>query len=130
MVAPLTDLTRGESLQRIVWTEEAETAFERIKRALISPSIPDYRLPYKIYTDASLLAGAAVLTQVINGEEKVIAYHSAKFSPTQQNYSATERECLAVMTGVEKFRPFIDGVEFTVVTDHASLKWLQNLRAN
>lgn len=29
---------------------------------------------------------------------------------------------------IEKFRPYIDGVQFTVVTDHASLKWLQNLK--
>lgn len=83
---------------------------------------PDYNLPFKIYTDASLVADAAVLTQIQDGEEKVIAYHSAKFTPTQQNYSATERECLAVLTGVEKFCPFIDGVEFIVVTDQASLK--------
>lgn len=91
-------------------------------------SSPDYSLPYTIYTDASMVAGAAVLTQIQNGEEKVIAYHSAKFSRTQQNYSATERECLAVLMGIEKFRPFIDGVSVRVITDHASLKWLQNLK--
>lgn len=130
-LAPLTELTRGESKTRIKWNEQAEKAFGQVKEALMSPSIlapADYRLPYKIYTDASLTAGAAVLTQIQNGQEKVIAFHSAKFSPTQQNYSATERECLAVLTGVEKFRPYIDGVQFTVVTDHASLKWLQSLK--
>lgn len=131
ILAPLSDLAKGESKQKIVWSEEAEQAFEKIKQALTEAPIlasPDYALPYKIYTDASLVAGAAVLTQVHAGVEKVIAYHSAKFTKTQQNYSATERECLAVLTGVEKFRPFIDGTEFTVVTDHASLKWLQNLK--
>lgn len=132
IMAPLTELTKGkvEKTARVVWTEEAEQAFEAVKQVLMSPSIlavPDYKLPFKIYTDASLIAGAAVLTQVQNGEERVIAYHSAKFSRTQQNYSATERECLAVLMGVEKFRPFVDGVRFTVVTDHASLKWLQNM---
>lgn len=89
---------------------------------------PDYKLPFKIYTDASLIAGAGILTQVQAGQERVIAYHSVKFSRTQQNYSATERECLAVLSSVEKFRPWVDGVPFTVVTDHASLKWLQELR--
>lgn len=131
ILAPLSDLTKGGGKQRIQWSEEAEKSFNDIKQALIAPAIlssPDYTLPYKMYCDASLLAGAAVLTQVQDGEERVIAYHSAKFSPTQRNYSATERECLAVLTGIEKFRPFIDGVEFTVVTDHASLKWLQNLK--
>lgn len=130
-LAPLSDLTRGESKSKIAWNDDAEQAFEGVKAALMSPAVltsPDYRLPYKIYTDASLLAGAAVLTQVQDGEEKVIAFHSAKFSPAQRNYSATERECLAVLAGVEKFRPYIDGTSFTVVTDHASLKWLQNLK--
>lgn len=130
-LAPLTDLTKGDSKKKLVWNESAEDAFERAKLALMSPSIlapADYKLPYKVYTDASLLAGAAVLTQIQNGQERVVAFHSAKFSTTQQNYSATERECLAVLMGIEKFRPYIDGVQFTVVTDHASLKWLQNLR--
>lgn len=130
-LAPLTDLMKGDSKLKIRWNERAEGAFEAVKMALMSPAIlapADYTLPYKIYTDASLTAGAAVLTQMQKGQEKVIAFHSAKFSVTQSNYSATERECLAVLMGVEKFRPYIDGVQFTVVTDHASLKWLQNLK--
>lgn len=132
IMAPLTELTKGKvgKSARIEWNNEAEKAFEEVKQALTSSkmlAVPDYSLPFKIYTDASLLAGAAVLTQIHGGEERIIAYHSAKFTSTQQNYSATERECLAVLTGVEKFRPFIDGVRFTVVTDHHSLKWLQNM---
>lgn len=132
IMAPLTELTKGKvgKSARVVWTEEAGKAFEAVKQVLMSPrilAVPDYSRPFKIYTDASLIAGAAVLTQMHDGEERVIAYHSAKFSRTQQNYSATERKCLAVLMGVEKFRPFIDGVQFTVVTDHASLKWLQNM---
>lgn len=131
MLAPLTDLTKGDSRVKIEWNERAEEAFLKAKQALTSSAIlasPDYGLPFKIYTDASLVAGAAVLTQEQDGQEKVIAFHSVKFSRTQQNYSATERECLAVISGVEKFRPYIDGVSFTVVTDHSSLRWLQNLK--
>lgn len=130
-MAPLTDLTTGESKTTVTWNEKAEEAFLRSKEALTSSAIlaaPDYKLPFKIYTDASLVAGAAVLTQEQDGQERVIAFHSVKFSRTQQNYSATKRECLAVISGVEKFRPYIDGVSFTVVTDHSSLRLLQNLR--
>lgn len=131
LLAPLTDLMRGESKGKIDWTEQAEEAFINTKRALVSPAIlapPDYTQPFRIYTDASLVAGAAVLTQIQEGQEKVIAFHSVKFSSAQRNYSATERECLAVISGVEKFRPYIDGVPFVVVTDHSSLRWLQNLK--
>lgn len=54
ILAPLSDLTKGESKQRIVWNDEAERAFKRIKEALTSAPVlasPDYSLPYKIYTD-------------------------------------------------------------------------------
>lgn len=130
-IAPLTDLIQKDSKRKVVWTAAAEEAFELIKHDLTHAPIlvpADYSLPFKLYTDASLIAGAGILTQIQSGQERVIAYHSVKFSKTQQNYSATERECLAVLSAVEKFRPYIDGVAFTVVTDHASLKWLQNLK--
>lgn len=131
ILAPLNDLLKGDCQRTISWTDSAEQAFETIKQCLMSPAIlaaPDYTLPFKIYTDASLVAGAGVLVQVQDGIERVIAFHSVKFSRTQRNYSATERECLAVLSSVEKFRPYIDGVSFTVVTDHSSLRWLQNLK--
>lgn len=131
MLAPLSDLITKDSKQKIVWTDEAENAFNELKKCLTTAPIlvpANYGLPFKVYTDASLVAGAGILTQEQDGQEKVIAFHSVKFSRTQRNYSATERECLAVLSSVEKFRPWIDGVHFTVVTDHASLKWLQNLK--
>lgn len=57
-----------------------------------------------------------------------MAYMSQKLSSAQRKYQTTERECLAVLTAIEKFRPYIEGVHFSVITDHASLLWLQNLK--
>lgn len=70
----------------------------------------------------------AVLWQQDGDKERVIAYMSQKLNSSQQKYQTTERECLAVIVAVEKFRPYIEGTSFTVVTDHASLCWLQNLK--
>lgn len=60
--------------------------------------------------------------------ERVISYFSRKLSAAEQKYQTTERQCLAVINAIEKFRPYIEGIKFTVITDHASLQWLQNLR--
>lgn len=134
LLAPLTNIIRDEgptSQKRIRWTKEAADSFEKIKKLLCSEPIlamANFDLPFKIYTDASLIAGSAVLTQVQEGHERVIQYYSVKFTPTQQNYSATERELLAVLAGVERFRPWIDGTKVDVITDHASIKWLRNLK--
>lgn len=68
------------------------------------------------------------MVQGTGDQEKAVAYFSQKLSATQQKYQTTERECLAVIVGIEKLRPYIEGTHFTVVTDHASLQWLQNLK--
>lgn len=60
------------------------------------------------------------------GEEVPIAFMSKKLNQAQRNYSVTEQECLAAMLSVKKFRAYVEGHEFTIITDHASLKWLMS----
>lgn len=128
--APISNLIR-KSKEKFEWNEEAQAAFGQLKLALVSAPIlalPNFDLPFQIECDASDLGIGAVLTQVQNGEERVIAYMSAKLNSAQRKYFATEKECLAVLTAIEKFRQYIEGAKFTVISDHASLQWLQNLR--
>lgn len=131
VAAPINDLYKGNKKGNIEWNDEAEKSFNLLKEKLTTTPVlamPDYDRPFTIYSDASLIAGAAVLSQKFDDGERVIQYFSKKFTPPQQNYSASERECLAVLLAVEKFRPYVEGVPFTVVTDHAALKWLMTLR--
>lgn len=130
LTAPITDLLKKDKLN-FTWTDTAAEAFERLKVALVSSPIlatPDYTLPFTVQTDASDVGLGAVLTQEIANEERVIAYMSVKLSAAERKYHVTERECMAVLVAIEKFRPYIEGVRFTVITDHASLQWLQNLK--
>lgn len=129
IVAPITGLLRKS--QRFVWSMECEEAFRRMKNCLVSAPVlncPDYTLPFVIQADASGFGIGAVLTQPHPDGERVICYLSRSLSKAERNYSTTERECLAVLYAVEKFRPYILGIPFTVITDHHSLVWLQNLK--
>lgn len=131
IIAPIHDLYKGNKKGKIEWTPEAEQSFILLKEKLSSTPILtmcDYSRPFKIYCDASLTAGAGVLTQDFDGDEKVICYYSKKFTPAERNYSASERECLAVLLSIEKFRPYVEGVKFTVVTDHSALRWLMSMK--
>ncbi|XP_022188087.2 uncharacterized protein LOC111046770 [Nilaparvata lugens] len=109
------------------WGEEEETAFQKIKDALTCAPVltyPHFELPFVIQTDASDEGLGAVLTQEINGEEKVIAYASRGLRGPEVRYTTTEKECLAVIYALRKFKSYVEGYEITVITDHQSLKWL------
>lgn len=131
LVAPLTDLTKG-SPGKIKFTPEAHEAFNKVKVALTTTPIlamPDFTKEFQVQSDASDKAVGAVLTQIQNDHEVVIAYMSQKLSPTQEKYSVTEKECLALILAIEKWRGYLEGApHFTAITDHASLQWLQNLK--
>ncbi|GFU86102.1 retrovirus-related Pol polyprotein from transposon 17.6 [Trichonephila clavipes] len=102
-----------------------------LKKALTSDPVLgmyDERASTEIHTDASGYGIGAVLVQIQNNVEKVIAYASRTLTKPKKNYSTTERECLAIVWATNKFRPYIFGKHFTVVTDHHSLCWLMNLK--
>ena len=86
ITVPLTNLLKDKP-RSVKWNDEAEKSFVKIKESLISAPIlcnPDYNHPFTLQTDASDTAIAAVLTQVLDGHERVIAYFSQKMSTQQQ----------------------------------------------
>ena len=79
-------------------------------------------------TDASGQTIGCVLSQVQDGEEKVIAYGSRALSHQERNYCVTDRELLAVWYFVEYCRQYLLGRKFLVQTDHQAIHWLFSLK--
>ena len=133
MAEPLTRLFRTTIYWH--WDLEQQEAFDWLKTVLTTapvlayPSFKDItENPFNLQTDASATDLGVVLTQNQSGHERVIAYASRTLTSAERNYTVTERECLAVVWGIRKFREFLEGFHFKVITDHSSLKWLHNLR--
>ncbi|GFV62030.1 retrovirus-related Pol polyprotein from transposon 297 [Trichonephila clavipes] len=113
------------------WSEIEQQAFQTLKQCLITPPIlkqVDPKKPFIIQTDASSYALGAVLLQGESpADEQPVEYASRLLSSAEKNYSTTEREALAVVWALNKFRGYIEGAEITVTSDHQPLKWLISL---
>ncbi|UYV64996.1 hypothetical protein LAZ67_3002688 [Cordylochernes scorpioides] len=126
---PLTSLIKKNV--PFTWTENQEKAFQTLKVALINPPILGHFDPNAItyiHTDASNIGLGATLVQKFGDKGKVISYLSRTLCKPEQNYSTTEKECLAVVWSMSKLRPYLYGRHFKIVTDHHALCWLKNLK--
>ncbi|XP_076285579.1 uncharacterized protein LOC143211634 [Lasioglossum baleicum] len=117
--------------KKFKWAEEQENSFKQLRDELCREPIlqfPDFNKPFIITTDASEYAIGAVLSQGEIGSDLPIAYASRSLNKAERNYSATEKECLAMVYAVIYFRPYVYGTKFTLVTDHRPLVWLHSVK--
>lgn len=114
-----------------VWTQEHADTFSRLKELICSVPVLAYPVPgcpFILDTDASGLGVGGVLSQVVDGEERVLSYYSKVLSKAETNYCVTRRELLAVVSCVKSFHKYLYGQEFLLRTDHAALTWLLQFR--
>ena len=89
-------------------------SFNILKKALISAPIiqpPDWSLPFKIMCDASDYAVGTVLGQTKYKKHHAIAYTSITLIGSQLNYATTEKELLAIVFAIDKFRSYLVGAK-------------------
>ena len=118
----LTDLTKDDAKWH--WYERHQKAFETLREKLMSAPIlsyPNFSLPFIVKTDASLTAIGYVLTQEVEGKERVIMYGSKKLSDQQQRWATYDREFFALLSGVRANTHYLRHNRFMVITDHRPL---------
>jgi hypothetical protein len=121
---PLTQLLKKNGF---LWNEEAQVAFEKLKQAMISAPVlrlPDFNKEFTLETDASGVGLGAVLLQ----EGHPIAFLSKTLAPKHQLMSTYEKEFLAIVFALEKWRGYLLDRHFKIKTDHFSLKYLLDQR--
>lgn len=110
---PITEVLSKK--RKFEWTPPAEEAFNKLK--LMLTTAPVLKNPS--------FGFGAVLVQIYDeGLESPIGFMPRKLNSSQRNYSVTEKECLAAIEAIEKFRCYVELLEFEIITDHSSLVWL------
>ena len=93
---------------------------------------PNWKLPFEVMCDASDLTIGAVLGQRVEGKPYVVYYASKTLNEAQRNYTTIEKELLAVVYALDKFRAYLVGSNIIIFTDHSALKYMltkQNVKA-
>ena len=133
VTAPLRELTKKDA--KFAWTNTQETAFQKIKDALISTHCMAYFDKSKetlVVVDASPVGVSAILSQTTSSTDsevpKIIAYASRALTDVEKRYSQAEKEALAIVWAVEHFHLYLYGQTFTLVTDHKPLEIIYGSR--
>jgi len=125
---PLTQVLRHKTFQ---WTSQAQEAFDNLKVAMANTpvlALPNFQEQFTVETDACGDGIGAVLMQ----KGQPIAYLSKALGDKHTRLSIYEKEFLALIMVVEKWRPYLQRQEFLILTDHKSLSYLneQNLHSD
>ncbi|MBW0549449.1 hypothetical protein O181_089164 [Austropuccinia psidii MF-1] len=116
-------------------TVDRVKAFESLRQSLTTAPLllmPDFKWPFKLYTDASGdgLGAALHQVQIINDKpvEGPICFISTQIKPTEARHGASQMECLCLVWALEELNYFLEGCVFEVITDCTAVKSLLNMK--
>ena len=127
ILIPIYNLTRKNT--KFLWTDECQTAFDRIKALLSCPPIlrmPDMVGMFRLMSDTSILAAGAALYQYQGSAFYIVGYNSKKLPKAVQNYSVTELELFGLVINIYAFRQLLTNVYFEVFCDHSAIAQILN----
>lgn len=128
---PLNNLTRKEAVFQ--WSTECEHSFQKLKEIFTSKPLlhfPRFDKRFYLATDASQIAiGACLMQKDDQNCYYPIAYCGRNLSKSEQNYGITRLELLAAVFAISYFRVYLEGQQFTLLTDHIALKSILNSKS-
>jgi hypothetical protein len=119
---PLHELTRKN--KDFKWSEIHQSAFEKVKDLLMSPEIlhaPSPHGRFVLYSDTSRIGTGSHLMQVVDGKERLIAYHSKRLPKAAASYSVSELELFGLLLNFSAFNHVLKGQDFDAFVDHSAL---------
>ena len=125
LAKPLCELLVNDA--KFEWDDRHQKSFEELKQFFTTVPLvraPNLQLPFEVMCDASDFAIGAILGQREDGKAYVIYYASKTLNKAQRNYTTTEKELLAVVFALDKFRAYLVGYFIVVFTYHSTLKYL------
>ena len=112
------------------WREEFQQSFDTLKKKMVTAPIlvfPNWSKEFHVHVDSSSITLGAMLSQPRAGDiDHPLAFARRKLSTTEINYTTTEREGLAMVYALQKFRHYLLGGHFKMFIDHSALKYLVN----
>jgi hypothetical protein len=112
------------------WNEDCQKGLDTLKEKMVTAPILvflDWDKTFHVHVDASTITIRAILAHPGAGElDHPITFSSRKLSESEHNYNTIEREGLAMVYALQKFRHYLLGKNFKMFTDHSSLKYLVN----
>ena len=127
---PLYDALSKDGRQKLQWSDAMTEAFNKLKQQVseaVALHVPDFGKPFTLVTDASDVGTGAMLANKDGPHLKPVAFFHHALSQHEKNYSTTEKELLAVVLAVKRFRVYLSNAPFELITDHRALRWLNSL---
>ena len=115
------------------WLDIHQESFDKLKGEICKDSVlknPDFNRKFILQTDASQIGMGAVLQQEFEDGRHPVMFISKKFSGAECNYAVIEKECYAIVWAVKMLWVYLEGKEFTVISDHAPLQWLYRMKTS
>ena len=114
-------------MKKFKWTEEAERAFNDIKKLLISPPVLKAPTPdglFHLESDTSREGVGGTLLQKQGDEWVVIGYHSKRLPKSAKNFSVTELELTGLLVNIHGFMQLLRNRYFKVLVDHKAIEYM------